>query len=29
LTPECHPPESTAMYTTDLAEQVACSEVLF
>ena len=29
LAPECHPAESVAMYTTDLAEQIACSDVLF
>jgi glycosyltransferase involved in cell wall biosynthesis len=29
LTPECHPPEAAGMYVLDLAEQIACSEVLF
>ncbi len=29
LTPECHPPEAAGMYVHDLAEQIACSEVLF
>ena len=29
LTPECHPATSIAMYTTDLAEQIALSDVLF
>jgi len=29
LAPECHPAGSVAMYTADLAEQVACSDVLF
>lgn len=29
LTPECHPPESAGMYVTDLAEQIACTEILF
>ena len=29
LTPECHPPEGVAMYVHDLAEQIACTEVLF
>ena len=29
LTPECHPPEAAGMYILDLAEQIACSEVLF
>ena len=29
LTPECHPAGSVAMYTADLAAQIACSDVLF
>ena len=29
LTPECHPPEAAGMYVLDLAEQIACSEILF
>lgn len=29
LTPECHPAESAGMYIVDLAEQIACSDVLF
>ncbi len=29
LTPECHPAASVHMYTHDLAQQIACSEVLF
>ena len=29
LTPECHPPEAAGMYVLDLAEQIACSDVLF
>ena len=29
LAPECHPAESVRMYTNDLAEQIACSDVLF
>jgi glycosyltransferase involved in cell wall biosynthesis len=29
LTPECHPAESAGMYIADLAEQIACSEILF
>ncbi len=29
LTPECHPAGSVVMYTKDLAEQIACSDVLF
>ena len=29
LLPECHPATSVEMYTNDLAEQVACSDVLF
>jgi glycosyltransferase involved in cell wall biosynthesis len=29
LAPECHPVESVRMYTGDLEEQIACSDVLF
>ena len=29
LLPECHPAASVAMYTADLAAQIACSDVLF
>ena len=29
LAPECHPAESVRMYTTDLEQQIACSDVLF
>jgi glycosyltransferase involved in cell wall biosynthesis len=29
LAPECHPVESVQMYTKDLEEQIACSDVLF
>nr|WP_321986243.1 glycosyltransferase [uncultured Lichenicoccus sp.] len=29
LTPECHPPHAHAMFVHDLAEQIACSDVLF
>ncbi len=29
LTPECHPPEAAGMYVADLAEQIACTEILF
>lgn len=29
LMPECHPAGSVAMYTADLAAQIACSDVLF
>ena len=29
LAPECHPAASVAMYTQNLSEQIACSDVLF
>src|SRR4029077_10390457 len=29
LAPECHPAESVRMYTSDLEQQIACSDVLF
>ncbi len=29
MAPECHPAESVRMYTSDLEEQIACSDVLF
>ncbi len=29
LTPECHPPEAACMYVLDLAEQIACTDILF
>lgn len=29
MAPECHPAESVRMYTSDLTEQIACSDVLF
>lgn len=29
LAPECHPAESVQMYTGDLEDQIACSDVLF
>lgn len=29
LAPECHPAESVKMYTGDLEDQIACSDVLF
>jgi glycosyltransferase involved in cell wall biosynthesis len=29
LAPECHPAESVAMYTGDLEQQIACSDILF
>jgi glycosyltransferase involved in cell wall biosynthesis len=29
LAPECHPAEAIGLYTTDLSEQIACSDVLF
>jgi glycosyltransferase involved in cell wall biosynthesis len=29
LAPECHPPESVKLYTSDLEQQIACSDLLF